>query len=120
MTKTWRSRWETLGFCFAGALAWDYVYIEALIYFDPNHRFYLWFAEAPRWVQRLNRWTPGVIAHRILHLFGLRFDMQHYDDNAGFVLLASAVTSFIWTAIFYGVVIFVRRWRHSHAEGAAA
>jgi hypothetical protein len=120
MTKAARLRWKTVGLCLAAAVAWDYLYIQASTHFDPEHRFDLWLARAPSWAHRMLLWTPGVLATRILNACGLRFDIQHYDDNTVFVLVATVLTWLIWTAVLYGAVACLRKWRKPAANEAAA
>ena len=120
MKNTRGVRWKVLGVCFSAAVAWEYLYLEASMRLDPEHRFDFWLAEAPRWVRRLHLWTPGLVAARILNAFGLRFDMQQYDDNTPFILASTALTWTIWTAILYGATVLVRRWRQRVDHLAAA
>jgi hypothetical protein len=120
VTKDARIRWKTVGLCLMAAVAWDYLYIQASIYLDPDHRFALWLAEAPRWVRRIHLWTPDLLATRVLNAFGFRFDKQHYDDNTLFVCVSTALAWLIWTAVLYGVVTAVRRWRKPASQVAAA
>lgn len=120
MNRKWAIRWKLLGLCLAAAVAWDLLYLWLSLRVDPNHRFDLWLAEAPRWVRQLYLWTPHLLAARILKVFGFRFDMQHYDDNTGFMLASTGLTWLIWTVLLYGLVALVRRLRRPAGDIAAA
>ena len=113
-------RWNVLAGCLAVAVAWDFFYLQASELLDPEHRFALWLAEAPKWIRWLHLWTPSLISARLLNAFGFRFDIEHYDENNGFVLVSTVLTWAIWTAILYALSILVRHRSERNAERAAA
>ena len=120
MRRKWSPQWRLLGICFVIAAAWDYLFLWASLRLDPDHRLDRWLAEAPEWFHRVYAWTPQLLAHRILRLFGFRFDMQHYEDNGAFILAATCLTWLIWTALLYGSALVILRIRRSSNEVAAA
>jgi len=117
LTSSSRDRLKLAAGCLAAAVLTHVLWVAVI---NRDGSITLFLTRFP-WIRALRYWfSPAVIGMRVANMVGLRFDVQHYDDNLAVLLVSGAVEILIWALIFFGVASFVRRFRTSHTEPHAA
>jgi len=112
-----KGRLKLLAGCLAAAVATHILWVGVI---NRDGSITLFLTRFP-WIRAIRYWlSPAVIGMRVANLFGLRFDVQHYDDNWAVMLVSTAVEVLIWTFVFFCVASFARWLRTSRARPHAA